>query len=110
MKTTHTPGPWSSVSSLGLVRTDDTGKIICALPHALNKRAIKTRRAGDPAEITPDAKLIAAAPELLAALNECADELAAACERATGPENAANRYNLRKRAELARAAIAKATQ
>ena len=57
-----------------------------------------------------NAKLIAAAPELLAALNECADELFAAVERATGPENAANRYNLRKRAELARAAIAKATQ
>ena len=38
------------------------------MPHALNKRAIKMRKPGDDAEITPDAILIAAAPKMLAAL------------------------------------------
>ena len=36
--------------------------------HALNKRAINMRKPGDDAEITPDAILIAAAPELRSAL------------------------------------------
>jgi hypothetical protein len=62
------------------------------------------------AQTEANARLIAAAPDLLCALSDCADELAAAIERATGPENAANRYNMRKRAEQARAAISKATQ
>ena len=35
------------------------------MPHALNKRAIKMRKLGDDAEITPDQRLIAAAPEML---------------------------------------------
>jgi hypothetical protein len=63
-----TPGPWHCESSLGLVRSAADQRIICAMPHALNKRAIKMRKPGDDVEITPDAILIAAAPELRSAL------------------------------------------
>jgi len=65
-----TPGPWHCESSLGLVRSAADQRIICAMPHALNKRAIKMRKPGDDAEITADARLIAAAPEMLKALLE----------------------------------------
>lgn len=67
-----TPGPWHCESSLGLVRSA-ADHIVCAMPHALNKRAIKMRKPGDDAEITADARLIAAAPELLECLIHLAD-------------------------------------
>jgi hypothetical protein len=69
-----TPGPWHCESSLGLVRSAADQRIICAMPHALNKRAIKMRKPGDDAEITPDAILIAAAPKMLSALKIAKDE------------------------------------
>jgi hypothetical protein len=69
-----TPGPWHCESSLGLVRSAADQRIVCAMPHALNKRAIKMRKPGDDAEITPDAILIAAAPNMLAALKIAKDE------------------------------------
>lgn len=61
---------WHCVSSLGLIRSQVDQRVICAMPHALNKRAIKMRKPCDRAEITPEMHLIAAAPDMLEALED----------------------------------------
>lgn len=55
----HTPGPWSVVEP-GHIRTESL-ELVAVVQHGLEAKA--------------RARLIAAAPELLAALKECADRL-----------------------------------
>jgi len=90
MKTQHTPGPWTAYNSTnGKIwktwRIEAPSRPICNLCN-LNDQD------------RHNAQLIEAAPELLAALEQCADWLA----RST-------RIDDREQAEDARAAIAKAT-
>ena len=85
MQTNHTPGPWHVTGDEhGTMITDNTGEQIALWPQQ-----------GGTVEQCANAALIAAAPELLAALKVCESVL-----RIQGYVNAA---------DIAQAAIAKAT-
>ena len=89
----HTPGPWY-LNPRGWV-VQSTGDIVTRLECSNNKEA--------------DARLIAAAPELLAALAGCADALREAGKDFAQANKLAARPNLYELHEqAARAAIAKA--
>jgi len=90
----HTPGPWH-LNPRGWV-VQSTGDIVTRLECSDNKEA--------------DARLIAAAPDLLAALAGCADALREAGKDFAQANKLAARPNLYELHEqAARAAIAKAT-
>lgn len=63
MKTTHTPGPWESIGARICTEGNDRERRVIARmePFDLNKMA----------ERDANARLIAAAPDLLDALREC---------------------------------------
>lgn len=65
----HTPGPWTSESSRGLIYTE-TGRFICAMPYSLRKNGLLSEKAGLTDKISPDAHLISAAPQLLEAAKQ----------------------------------------
>ena len=90
MKTTkHTPGPWKVDEIYGLIMSEESE--IAAVHGA----------SGGPKEAKANAALIAAAPDLYAALEACLHDLAILASR--DPENVrARRYEDAKRA-LARA-------
>ena len=68
MKSTHTPGPWKWDESFGaIVSTGHTKRLVCPMWTGCNKSTM------DQYELDTDeanARLIAAAPELLAACEE----------------------------------------
>lgn len=59
----HSPGPWTCESSLGIIRSSNLISVVAVVPGALKKNAIKCPAIDLP--ITADMRLIAAAPELL---------------------------------------------
>ena len=65
MKTKHTPGPWFNVA--GMVETDDDRADICSC-YAAHFGQSRIERS--PHEEWANARLIAAAPDMLAALKE----------------------------------------
>jgi hypothetical protein len=102
----HTPGPWEIDTRIGLRIWGNPGRV-CTIPLGDCKTVQKMR------EADANAKLIAAAPDLLAALIKCADNLAAEIEaRASIVQHPAmlHQYELDMiPVKAARAAIAKAT-
>ena len=101
----HTPGPWSAVPYINgkIALEDDQGQGTIALVDTVH--TIK-----DPREQEANARLIASAPELLAALAGCADALREAGKDFAQANKLAARPNLYELHERsARAAIAKAT-
>ena len=99
--TQHTPGPWS----IEWDHQSNTPEFI---------RAFVDGEMEDVAIVTPDtpvanARLIAAAPDLLSALKECITEEGATCfvRSKSNPEYMDRRLNYI--SEIARSAIAKAT-
>lgn len=98
MSTLHTPGPWKVIETNYLPHEGDhvadmsNGLMVVPVMHAL----------GDP---LADARLIAAAPELLEALEWCADTLAVFVDDGSAAPDSVVGKNL----TTARAAIAKAT-
>ena len=67
MTNAHTPGPW---------RFDHDSKIIMDAFHEIFIATVHPSTIGDPVGTDlANARLIAAAPELLEALRECADQL-----------------------------------
>lgn len=99
MTSKHTPGPWMVGETLraeSLAVIGDGDSVVCEFPCRLG------------AAVDADARLIAAAPELLEAL----EELAAWVNRAIVPEYGLRKpmpENCRKALEASAAAIAKAT-
>lgn len=97
----HTPGPWSFYDDSNDGRTNRIeivaiGKTVARIYHSV------------PAEDLPNARLIAAAPDLLAALNEFSDYVHAEQCSTDGAVTYSN-TQINRLAFLARAAIAKAT-
>lgn len=92
----HTPGPWKAT---------ETGGIFSPEPHSSHVASVNQYPNG--AESDANARLIAAAPELLAALKSCADFMQA---WANNPKHVTqNRINaFNEQAKFARDAIAKA--
>jgi hypothetical protein len=90
--TKHTPGPWQAKAGLSRWNVTTTGQ-----PRTFNIAAINTDRP----EQAANARLIAAAPELLEALEACAEYGAITWEH--DPESEPTCY------QQARAVIAKAT-
>lgn len=78
MKTQHTPGPWSisknrvSTHSKFYIRAHAVNKVIAEMPDQYWSRADNDV----PAEQEYNARLIAAAPELLAALEDAVTHIA----------------------------------
>jgi hypothetical protein len=91
MQTTHTPGPWKIAA---------TGHVVTAADYSRICR-VEQLPGMDSREIDANARLIAAAPELLDALQNIVNSLTLAGP----PELACQQYQL----DTARAAIAKAT-
>lgn len=58
--TNHTPGPWKITTAYGIAVICDDGKALCEM-----------WRRGNDTQAMVDARLIAAAPDLLAALQAC---------------------------------------
>ena len=101
----HTPGPWSWWTSCSFRRLSarNDGDVL----HAVIQRSdghpdIRFPNGGPEG---PDARLIAAAPDLLEALRELADDIDARFDMGSASTNP----NLRHAVTSARAAIAKAT-
>lgn len=93
----HTPGPWKvGAASSAVYEPSNDARAIALMPTA--NWAIETREA--------NARLIAAAPELLAALREAVPYMEAELARAFPPHNPASPLSLALKG--ARAAIAKA--
>jgi hypothetical protein len=91
---THTPGPWVTADTkfAGGIRTEveaagECGPI-CACIRTLNARKV---RSWD--EVDANAKLIAAAPELLAALKQCREALLHLCHNCPAFEDDAPEFN-----------------
>lgn len=96
----HTPGPWTieeygdgDLPALAIHKDSETRVCFMATPGSH----------GDPATIAADARLIAAAPDLLAALRACVNNLAP-----YGDEDAIESGSIGNCLRRARAAIAKA--
>ncbi len=99
MKTQHTPGPWYQVGSWVEVEDEDTPDICTCNPEAIGQSHLKW----DWKTVHANARLIAAAPDLLAALNVVFAESEKAISMLGIPLVSADWH------ESARAAIAKAT-
>ena len=97
-KTEHTPGPWYA-DSYGV---RNRGGYICELRHPSRYDGQQERYERERAERDGDARLIAAAPELFAAL-----ESAIKC-MVEQTQNAATDEEIAMALEMARAAIARA--
>ena len=93
MNTKHTPGPWSLDWETGHVTSphvETAGRIVCTMPGTIGEGY----REGN-------ARLISAAPELLAALREMIEQFGHYCEHTEDSKEIAAQ-------SLARAAISKA--
>ena len=99
MEAKHTPGPWDITASVAndgrLIVENDLGLPVCAM----SLRGVQ----GDAGKMSANAKLIAAAPDLLEALRG----LVAQVDAGTSPEYRALQEHRSMR--VARAAIARAT-
>lgn len=109
-KAQFTPGPWT-VNSCGYVGTapktdNDTGWTLIACPAELHGPTSYVRLP-DAKEQACNARLIAAAPDLLAALEECITNEGAHC-LAYGADTPTLRARLASINRTARAALAKA--
>ena len=71
MKTTHTPGPWGVESEFQAIVTACNGRLSVCEVHDHNA----TSETHTAAEAEANARLIAAAPDLLAACKEAVDQL-----------------------------------
>lgn len=103
MNTHHTPGPWS-------IQADDLDSFTIYSEQMNIAEILAIGGEGMSDEGEANARLIAAAPELLEALQECITSEGAACfgDMQDHPERMQRRlYAI---ADIARAAIAKATQ
>lgn len=99
MTAKHTPGPWTpEFGEAYRVRAQQDGGQVAIMMNLKGRHGLAGRRNGD--EVAANARLIAAAPELLEALKACA----AVCAGET-----MNKRGLISALEQARAAIAKAT-
>jgi hypothetical protein len=98
----HTPAPWIPTLNPS---NDHEAEVLTR-----GVRRLCVARCGHGDEAEANARLIAAAPELLAALQECITDEGATCfaRRDTHPEYMDRRINYI--SDIARAAIAKATQ
>lgn len=100
---THTPGPWVVVTELR-----NTDEIICDM---MNSGYVAITQGQKLANWRNDAKLIAAAPDLLKALKACSEELRFMIDKhnVRNSDDGSFPYDHQTVAE-AHAAIAKATQ
>ena len=110
MRTAHTPGPWSLSASFDRVerrvKHGDNPPLVWGIASGISAHPDYMPRA----EQIANARLIAAAPDLLAALAGCADALREAGKDFAQANKLAARPNLYELHErCARAAIAKAT-
>lgn len=98
MTATHTPGPWAiTLDAMDTFVSSADGKTICEIAHS--------RDFSNPAkECVANARLIAAAPDLLDALDALTITILQNCCE----DDYANMHGLKKYVERARAAIAKA--
>jgi hypothetical protein len=64
----HTPGQWGSDSEYGTLIRDVAGNAICSVLNPINSTKSQKPVVADLAEIRANARLIAAAPDMLAAL------------------------------------------
>lgn len=103
MKTLHTPGPWTD--AIGMAGRP----IVSSVNQSTDIIAVMSRSGKTQEEAYANARLIAAAPDMLAALQECITEDGANC-LAYGTDTPKLRARLRAINETARAAIAKSTQ
>ncbi len=97
-KPKHTPGPWKHDDIYGLIVTQDGAEI--AACHA--------GRTGGKSETVPNARLIAAAPELLEALKQLLDDYSDATDCCDPNCDCEGNDSKKRLAKLATAAIAKA--
>jgi hypothetical protein len=98
-KSTHTPGPWRITGPNIRADTDlGTGALIATVEHHWHTRQPYAKFETSGTELDANARLIASAPDLLAALEYCLEYLNANPDEYSGP-----------RAQAARAAIEKAT-
>jgi hypothetical protein len=67
----HTPGPWHQVGAWVEVAGDDTPDICTCNPEAIGQVHLKW----DWETVQANARLIAAAPDMLVALRDCIDAL-----------------------------------
>lgn len=91
----HTPGPWTVTGWNEIVVSAPNGNTLCLAPGDEKNCPFDRMRA--------NARLIAAAPELLAALHGMVDMFERHIEGREGPDDVAHRW------DVARAALAKAT-
>ena len=107
MDTKHTPGPWE-VTSMGIAEGVRTHIVIRQTPsgsvHNPVATALDAHPCGDPQTRDANARLIAAAPDLLEACQLALVDLAALCDTAGHDVTTTMSY------DNIRAAIAKATQ
>lgn len=101
----HTPGPWSYEPEINRVFSEPTQKCVAA-PHILGNPAVM-------ADWPADARLIAAAPEMLEALKEARTDLMIAADNARHAAKTDARWDgvdekLMARVRLIDAVIAKA--
>jgi hypothetical protein len=101
MKTQHTPGPWTP-------HKDASPRIHWVEADNRHQFTI-IRHLGDAGEAAANAQLIAAAPDMLAALQSALDSLHEGATK-TGPEHAVFRRRCEIDAAQVQAAIFKATQ
>ena len=101
MQTKHTPGPWVYRHSFDSAARRDIWTATDATGH---RELVATIPDAEGDHINADARLIAAAPDLLAAL-----EALTACASMSGPAGTTAYLISNERMQAARAAIAKAT-
>ena len=97
--TTHTPGPWAA-TDIGLVTARDGAESVVYMGQCLN--------AHDAERCAANARLIAAAPELLAALEVAERELRLAADGAMEDDRMASAVCLNEVAIYAAEVLAKA--
>jgi hypothetical protein len=88
----HTPGPWVTADTkfANGIRTEveSEGGLVCSCIRTVNARKV---RSWD--EVDANAKLIAAAPDLLAALKQCREVLLYLCHNCPAFEDDAPEFN-----------------